>query len=108
LVPIMKRDWSECQDGFADLIHRSNVFLKPARGVTRSELARGVYDDIYAVAVSHCPSTNITDIAPVAHVLARGTDADHIVRRGDADAGHHHKQRQVRWHSAVLNLSTTR
>ena len=60
----MKRDRFERQDGFAGLIHRFNIFLKPARGADRAELAVEVYDNVYAVGVCYCNPANLPHIAP--------------------------------------------
>jgi hypothetical protein len=65
LVFVMKCDRFKRQDGFAGLIRWLNVFLKAARGVTRAELAVGVYDNIYAIAVSYCNPANVADKASV-------------------------------------------
>jgi hypothetical protein len=65
LVLVMKRDRFECQDGFAGLIHRFNVFLKAPRGVRRAELAVGVYDDIYAIDIPYLNPANVADKASV-------------------------------------------
>ena len=61
----MKRDRFERQDDFAGLIHRFNVFLKAARGITRPELAVRVYDDIYAIEVPNCNPANVANKASV-------------------------------------------
>ena len=47
----MKRHRLERQDSFAGLIHRLNLFLKPARGAGGPELTVGIYDDIYRIGV---------------------------------------------------------
>ena len=84
----MKRDRFKGQDGFAGLIHRFNVFLKAARGVTRAELTVGVYDDIYAVAVSHCRAPNVADIAPVAQRSSPNAPIQiTLSAAGDVEAG---------------------
>ncbi len=88
----MKRDRFECEDGFAGLIHRFNIFLKPARGdIRRAELAVGVYDDVYAVAVSHYRPANVADKASVTYcggsAIAWGADGNNVIGRSHVGAG---------------------
>src|SRR5436190_17232791 len=87
----MKRDRFERQDGFAGLVHRSNVFLKAARGVTRAELAVGVYDHIYAIAVPYCNVANVADKASVTccegSTIAWGADGNNVIGRSHVGAG---------------------
>jgi hypothetical protein len=50
----MKRHRLERQDSFAGLIHRLDLFLKPARGAGGPELTVGIYDDIYRIGNPRC------------------------------------------------------
>lgn len=87
----MKRDRFERQDDFAGLIHRFNVFLKAARGVTRAQLTVGVHDHIYAVEVPYCNPANVADLASVTYVegssIARGADGNNVIARSLVGAG---------------------
>jgi hypothetical protein len=73
------------------LIHRFNVFLKAARGVTRSQPTVGVHDHIYAVEVPYCNPANVADLASVTYVedssIAWGADGNNVIARSLVGAG---------------------
>ena len=93
----MKRHRLERQDSFAGLIHRLNLFLKPARGAGGPELTVGIYDDIYRIGNPRC-HTNGGDKGSCLKFAAdadsvglaidtRVTNIDIVIARGKAAAG---------------------
>src|SRR6266498_2453371 len=70
---VVKCHWLQRKNSFAGLVHRFNLFLEPARGTGRAELAGGVDQHRYCVAVSRCHPVNVAD-------------ADNVIRRGDGRA----------------------
>ena len=72
----MKRDRFERQDDFAGLIHRSNVFLKPARRVNRAQLAVGIDQHWYGVEVCSNHVPNVADIGSAVWVKGIGIAKD--------------------------------
>jgi len=51
------------------LIHRLNLFLKPARGTGGPELTVGIYDDIYRIGVIACGKAAAGANAPAVLLL---------------------------------------
>src|SRR6266700_3415639 len=85
---VVKCHWLQRKNSFAGPVHRFNVLLKSARGTGRAELAGGVDQHWYCVAVSRCHPANVADKAAVAYVRTCDVvaDADNVIRRGDGRA----------------------
>ena len=92
---VMKRYGFKTQDSFAGLIHRCNLFLKPARRADRAELTVRVDHDWYGVGICRCNVTNAADKAAVAHVCTSGADSNNVIGGGNAAAGFKPQSRVV-------------
>src|SRR5204862_4985605 len=55
---VVKRDRLKVQNGFAGLIHRSNLLLEPTRGTSRAKLANGVNQYWYGIRIYGSNATN--------------------------------------------------
>src|SRR2546428_212271 len=83
---VVKCHWLQRKNSFAGLVHRFNLLLKSARGTGRAELAGGVDQHWYCVAVSRCHPANVADKAAAAYVCTLDVVADtnNIIRRANA------------------------
>ena len=101
----MKRHRLERQDSFAGLIHRLNLFLKPARGAGGPELTVGIYDYIYRVSNPRCHTNGgdkgcclkfAADADSVGLAIdTRVTNFDIVIVRGKAAAGGNARYRVI-------------
>ena len=84
---VVKCHGLEGEDGFAGVVRRLNLVLKPVRRAGRAKLTGGVDHYGYGIVVCCCHSANVADKAAVAHVPTGVSDTNNVVGRLDINAG---------------------